>query len=83
MKKFENLGRMLSKNEQKRIRGGTEEEGPACKTSSAACSYITIGGHVLPGTCGGSITPPMQTAQCACNSGQLQQPASECNINPS
>jgi hypothetical protein len=81
MKNLENLGRNLSKMEQRNIRGGYVDpgDGGTCKSSTTSCSYVQIDGHVDTGTCGDTITPPLQTTQCACKFGTNKQPANECN----
>jgi hypothetical protein len=40
MKKLENLGRKLSKDEQKKIKGGLEEEGVLCWNEHIACTLV-------------------------------------------
>ncbi len=68
MKKFENLGRMLSKTEQTKIKGGNppEEGGPACKTSATTCTFLTPGGNVYTGNCGSTTDGPMGSTVCGC-----------------
>ncbi len=61
MKKLQNLGRSLSKDEQKKIIGGYEEESGNCTIS---CSH-TVGNTTTVWTCK-KITYQGQTAGCSC-----------------
>lgn len=82
MRKFENLGRMLSKDEQRRIRGGNppEEGGGVCKTSATACTYMSPSGQAHTGTCGDTVAGPMGTTLCACKWQGLTVADTNCNI---
>ena len=78
MKKFENLGRSLSKQEQKRIMGGTEGQAPCsvtCNTGYYACCYSNNGyqcncvknGDQPPQTC---TADGSNSSQCSIGGGE-------------
>jgi hypothetical protein len=68
MKNLESLGRKLSKIEQKKIRGGLEDENILCKTSSVECSFMSPDGSMHTGHCGDKTIAngPMWPAKCGC-----------------
>lgn len=63
MKKFEKLGKMLSKGEQKKIMGGTLDAGQ-CGTNCDKTCQVTCNGTKVDGTCGFG-----QSGKCYCSGG--------------
>lgn len=51
MKKFETLGRSLSKNEQKKIMGGTYPDDGQCGSQCNLTCTVTCNGETVNGNC--------------------------------
>ena len=74
MKKFENLGRMLSKDEQRKIKGGNPPEGGThCSNSNTTCRYYESGTGYVNGHC-----ETNSANQCVCKSQNSSVVWSEC-----
>ena len=64
MKSFAQLGTLLSKDEQKRIKGGSEPEPTECASREVECTYYESGTGNVTGRC-----EQNSRGLCVCNAG--------------
>lgn len=69
----------LERKEMKVLLGGLLDNGPACKTSTITCTYLTPNGTAYTGSCGSTTSGPMGSKVCGCSYNGLIQADSSCN----
>ena len=81
MKNFKNLGKILSKTELTKVKGGYIDPGGdaiLCKATTTKCKVYNLNGTYQDGTCDTAPASGPRLSYCGCKVGTEIQEATEC-----